>query len=222
MTDPINLCFTSTYFYIKIKEIKYCLFFKISSRPGRPPKRHAQSDSENPNNDSQEKNSDSNLSPTNSSKASKSNCQTGHGKGLAIKANTSTDQHHTASSMSPYSILTSSSCSSSVPAMDTSDLASPSNQQAASLMQKFGFLPYPLNGFHSSNNSNKFLLKNPYETNGHQLGDDNMNGFGYDSESLNSINNAAAAYAIYGRMLQQQVRLRISFCLTIFLVRKFS
>lgn len=95
--------------------------------------------------------------------------------------------------------------------MDTSDLASPSNQQASSLMQKFGFLPYPLNGFHSSNSNNKFLLKNPYENNGHQLVDDNMNGFGYDSESLNSINNAAAAYAIYGRMLQQQVRLRIRF-----------
>ena len=89
--------------------------------------------------------------------------------------------------------------------MDISEqqhLASPSNQLSVNFMQKFGFLPYPLNGLQNNSNGSKFLMKSPYENS--QLADD-VSGFGYDNESLNSINNAAAAYALYGRMLQQQV-----------------
>lgn len=96
--------------------------------------------------------------------------------------------------MSPYSILTSSSCSSSSLAgsidhemnNSTQNIISPSSLNS-NFMHKFGFLPYAFN---------KSSIKNPY-----------LNNFEEPSvydENLNSINNAAAAYALYGRMLQQQ------------------
>ncbi len=63
-----------------------------------------------------------------------------------------------------------------------------------SFMQKLGqLLPY---SFNQNANSNKHLLK-AYEE---------SQTSGYENEnSLSSINNAAAAYALYGRMIQQQV-----------------
>lgn len=104
------------------------------------------------------------------------------------------------SSMSPYSILTSSSCSSSSIGAsggsnngkndESHNLISPTN-----LMQKLGhFLPYSFNGGKLATP----VVKNSYQGNY----DENMPSY---DENLSSINNAAAAYALYGRMLQQQV-----------------
>jgi len=65
-------------------------------------------------------------------------------------------------------------------------------------MQKLGhFLPY---SFNTNVNSNKHLSR-AYEDSAYQLSS-------YDNENnLSTINNAAAAYALYGRMLQKQVNI---------------
>ena len=177
--------------------MKFNLIFTLSSRPGRPPKRHTQIDTEN-NDKIHAANTETISSPPSTalrnskSNSAPSNFQQYIGKnGLHVRSVEQPNIPMGPSSMSPYSILTSSSCSSSSLAgsMDH-DMNNPSQNiiSPSNLMHKFGFLPYAFN---------KTSIKNPYMSNSFE--EPSI----YD-ENLNSINNAAAAYALYGRMLQQQ------------------